>query len=78
MVLGEVKANVPPTLATPPLKVDAARELPKHVLLAVGSVVMVGVFLTTVMATVFVVRTSQLPLWTTALKYVVSFKLPIE
>ena len=51
-VEGVVNAKVPGTLATPPLKIDAARVCPTVIAVAVGAVVMVGVVGVTVPPTV--------------------------
>jgi hypothetical protein len=50
-VEGVVKANVPGTDATPPLRVEEARVCPYVIGLAVGGVVIVGVALPTLTLT---------------------------
>ncbi len=50
-VSGIVKAKLPTTLPTPPLKVAFARVCPEVIALAAGSVVMAGVALATVTLT---------------------------
>lgn len=54
IVPGVVKANEPPVLARPPVKLDKARVWPEVMLEAVGAVVMVGVALLVVTLTVVV------------------------
>ena len=52
--VGVVQANVPPTLAEPPLKVELAKVCPRVMAVAVGAEVIVGVALLTVTFTVVV------------------------
>ena len=47
LVPGVVKANVPPVLARPPVRLESAKVCPKVMSEAVGAVAMVGVALLT-------------------------------
>jgi hypothetical protein len=55
IVEGLVKANVPLTLAVPPVRVLEAKVCPLEIELAVGATLMVGVALATVTLTLVVV-----------------------